>query len=124
MLFSQRLTLHQAIAEYIEQHKRKSSDDVLVLPQLAHHWSKVLESSKQPADDVVRKGLGYMKRMAELASRTNADAEAKLWLDKSMDIANKLALQLLFVATYTCRSQGKSLKLKVMGTAFKNFKMI
>ncbi len=81
LLFSQRRSLHRAIAEWYEQ--SFANDSVAYYPILAHHWKQA---------EVPQKAIEYFEKSGEMAFRNGAYREAIQFLTQALEKtqANKI----------------------------------
>lgn len=74
LLFSQRRSLHKAIAEWYEESAVR--DVVTYYPVLAHHWKQA---------EVPKKAIGYLEKAGELAFRNGTYREAIKFLTEALE---------------------------------------
>ncbi|NJN79017.1 MAG: hypothetical protein HC797_00245 [Anaerolineales bacterium] len=74
LLFSQRRSLHRAIAEWYEQ--SFIHDSVMYYPVLAHHWKQA---------DVPKKAIEYLAKSGEMAFRSGTYREAIQFFSQALE---------------------------------------
>lgn len=89
MLFAQRRTLHQAVAEWIETNYEKNLEAYYTL--LAHHWSQAAETTDTVRNEhALRKAVAYLEKAGEQAMQNYANQEALQFFSHALELEVKL----------------------------------
>jgi len=88
MTFSQRRSLHRAVAEWFE--RTHAADLSPYYPYLAHHWQRSLDD-QQVEPDLVKKAIDYLEKSAEQARLNYANPEVVRFLGEALALDGRLA---------------------------------
>lgn len=89
MLYSQRRQLHQAVAQWIEEHQADNLESYY--PLLAHHWTQAAELEDATRNEfAIQKAVTYLEKSGEQAMQTYANQEAVQFFTQALQWEEKL----------------------------------